>query len=570
MNDSPHDTLEALREQALKSLRFLLGGLSANGESYLLGMTKKATSNAEQAEYHDAVREYRLKWRGVETHFLANVDGGFAALREAPAPGASAPARPVAPPAPSRPDALAGLGVVDESLMDQQIAVGNIAGRASLEHREVTMSIGVQAARALGQRRPVTERLPITPQALTGAFMDACSRVEVAPRARVTLARLFARFVLDELGPFYDQCLRVFPEQSAAPLASPPSGSGQPSESGRATALPSAADEDVARSGGGASGDTRGEVLWDPQRLPMLAAPGKALAMPRNLVDDLLHDIQEELLDPEAIKAGLNARMPLQPLDVLQLINDGLQSSGQTRAMALPADVVEAIGLVRMLFEHLMRDAGVPMPVRRLTRLMQMPLLRAALREPDALSNPEHPARALLSALGRAGSAWRADGGTASEDLLRMIQLLVSRVLGDYDKNTAVFSAALADLQRFEQMRSGAAAGAQPAGGPAPAPRQAPAPAPVSRPQASPEFVQLVDKLAPDTWVELRAPGQERKRIQFVARMPRTGMFSFVDAEGQKAGEWNRNDLAHMIENAEAVILRGQGAGGPPGRPGRR
>ncbi|MFM7272838.1 MAG: DUF1631 family protein, partial [Gammaproteobacteria bacterium] len=104
----------------------------------------------------------------------------------------------------------------------------------------------------------------------------------------------------------------------------------------------------------------------------------------------------------------------------------------------------------------------------------------------------------------------------------------------------------------------------------APAPRPAPPAAAVSRPQASPEFVQLVDKLAPDTWVELRAPGQERKRIQLVARMPRTGMFSFVDAEGQKAGEWSRNDLAHMIENAEAVILRGQGAGGPPGRPGRR
>ncbi|MFM7275828.1 MAG: DUF1631 family protein, partial [Gammaproteobacteria bacterium] len=375
-----------------------------------------------------------------------------------PAAVAAAPARPAAPPAPSRPDALAGLGVVDESLMDQQIAVGNIAGRASLEHREITMSIGVQAARALGQRRPVTERLPITPQALTGAFMDACSKVEVAPRARITLARLFARFVLDELGPFYDQCLRVFPDESAVPAPVPPAAPGQPA-SQRAAELPTAPGEEAARAGGAAAGEARAEGLWDPQRLPMLAAPGKALAMPRNLVDDLLHDIQEDLLDPEAMEAGMNPRMPLQPLDVLQLINDGLKTAGHTRVMALPADVIEAISLVRVLFEHLARDAAVPLPVRRFTRLLQLPLLRAALREPDALANPEHPSRALLSALGRAGSAWRSDGGTASEDLLRMIQVLVSRVLGDYDKDTAVFSAALRDLQRFEQMQSGAAAG---------------------------------------------------------------------------------------------------------------
>lgn len=572
MNDTPEKQLEALRAQVLKTLHFLLDGMSTNGEAHLLAMTRKAVSTAEQSEYRDAVQAYRLKWKAIEGRFLVNVEAAFAALRKATDPATSGSTRPVAPPAPSSLDELAGLGVVDSSLMDQQIAVSNIAGRASLEHREAIMSLGVQVGRALGLRRPVTDRLPITPQALTSAFMEACAQLEVAPSVRITLARLFARFVLDELGPFYDQCVRVFPaEAQAAPAPPVRPGAGQPPESQRAIELPTATlGEEPVLVASRVAARSPVETPWDAQRLPMIAAPGKALAMPRNLVDDLLHDIQEDLLDPDRITAAMTSRMPLQPLDVLQLINDNLKDAGQTRVMSLPVDALEAISLMRALFEHLTRDDSVPLPVRRLTSLLHLPMLRAALREPDVLSNPEHPSRTLLSALGRAGTAWRPNGGVASEDLLRLIQVLVSRVLGDYDKDSAVFVAALYDLQRFEQMHSGKPTTPGPGPGAAPAPRPAAPAAPASRPPASPEFVQLVDKLEPDTWLELRAPGQERKRIQFVARVPRTGMCSFVDTAGQRAGEWSRNDLAHMIENGEAVILRGQGAGGPPGRPGRR
>lgn len=571
MNDTSKAQLEELRTRALASLRLLLGGLSVNGESHLLAMAKKAVSNAEQAEYRDAVQAYRLKWKAVEGRFVGNVEAAFLALQNATDPVASSPTRPTAPPVASSLDELAGLGVVDSSLMDQQIAVSNIAGRANLEHREAIMSLGVQVGRALGLRRPVTDRLPIAPQTLTSAFMDACAQVEVAPNVRITLARLFARFVLDELGPLYDQCVRVFPAESqAAPAPPVRPGAGQASEALRAIELPTAnLGEEQVRVG--VVAETSAELAWDSQRLPMLAAPGQALAMPRDLVDDLLHDIQEELLDPDALTAAMTSRMPAQPLDVLQLINDNLKAAGQARVMALPAEALEAISLMRALFEHVTRDGSVPMPVRRLTRLLQLPMLRAALREPDVLSNPEHASRVFLSAIGRAGAAWRPNGGVASEDLLRLIQVLVSRVLGDYDKDSSIFTAALYDLQRFEQMHAGKPPGD--GSGPvaaAPAPRPTAMAVATPRPPASSEFVQLVDKLAPDTWVELRPPGQDRVRIQFVSRIPRTGMFSFLDAGGNRAGEWSRNDLAHMIENGEAVILRGQGTGGPPGRPGRR
>src|SRR4030095_15934866 len=94
-------------------------------------------------------------------------------------------------------------------------------------------------------------------------------------------------------------------------------------------------------------------------------------------------------------------------------LNDTLSEMGYTRAMALPTDVVETVSLVRLLFEHALRDQQVAAPRRRLVRLLQIPLLRAALREPEVLAGATHPARMLFKELGAAAIGWTppAEGG---------------------------------------------------------------------------------------------------------------------------------------------------------------
>ena len=54
------------------------------------------------------------------------------------------------------------------------------------------------------------------------------------------------------------------------------------------------------------------------------------------------------------------------------------------------------------------------------------------------------------------------------------------------------------------------------------------------RPPASPEFLQLVDKLAPDTWIEFRLPGHPPARARLLTMFQKTGEFLFVNREGAK------------------------------------
>jgi hypothetical protein len=679
MADTPEDLFQVLRETSRKNLQFMINTLLANAEQTLVGLAGKARGNAEQSEYYEAIRELRLKARNLELDFMARVLAGFDALRN-PVPVATPqPTTPKGPPTGEL--RIDGLNVIQDTLLEEQIAIDNIASRARHTHREMLLTLGRHVARELNQRRVDIDALPTGPQALCKSFMDACAGQDVPPRVRVIFSRLFTRFVIEELSSLYYESNAVFPvvEDSAAPQAPGAIDLNQPVTPELPTS--EAGGEDVAQAGA-----TRMESTWDTARTPLLAPPGKAMAMPRNLIDEMLETLQERLLDSKNPLAALNPRAGIQPLDLLQLVNDTLVEQGHTRPMALPGDVLEAVNLLRMLFEHALRNTQVPSSVRRLIRLLQVPMLRAALRDADVLSSAEHPARALLKEIGAAaGGAMGAD-----EDFQRLLQLLITRLLNDYDKDVAVFRACLEDLRRYLRSQDGGGIpgaampgsatglgreGAQVARaavsemlgdvigtaslprpvleflrGPwsdalfvirsregaessawglaaesttrlvaATRPDRAPGafaivarglvqalvragtdeasattrvraldaavtgeggaaepasgsakPAAAQRPPASTEFLHLVDRIAPDTWVEFREPGGQRRRAKVLNRVPRTGSFVFVNDDGSKAGEIHRAELAAMIENAEAKVLHGTGGGAPPGRPGRR
>jgi hypothetical protein len=688
MADAPEDLLQVLREKSRRNLQFMLNSLFANAEASLLGLAGKARSHVEQSEYHEAIRELRLKARNLEQDYIAKVVAGFDALRDpAPTP-APPPATPRAPPTGEM--NIAGLNVIQDTLLEEQIAIDNIASRARHTHREALLTLGRHVARELNQRRVDIDALPTGPQALCKAFMDACTDLQVPPRARVIFSRLFTRFVIEELGSLYQDSNAVFPvvEEDSAPAVP---AAAKPNANAAAE-LPTGQPTDDSEVQPGADAvAARSDAVWDSTRTPLLAPPGKAMAMPRNVIDEVLETLQERLLDSKRPLAALNPRSGIQPLDMLQLINDTLAESGHTRPMALPADVLESVNLMRMLFEHALRDQQVPPAVRRLMRLVQVPMLRAALRDADVLSGTDHPARALFKEIGIATAVSAAAGAAAGEDFQRLLQLLITRLLNDYDKDVAVFRACLEDLRRYMRSRDGSAlpadaartlsagagreeaqaaraavsetvanaiggvslpraiadflrgpwsdtlfvirmkegasssewglasestmrlvAAARPdrapgafgatakglvhalvragsdeasatlrvqtleaaiageAGAQEPASGSAVKPEAPQRPPASPEFLQLVDKIAPDTWVEFREAGGQRRRAKVLTRVPRTGTFVFVDDAGAKVGEIHRAELAAMIENAEAKVLHGTGGAAPPGRPGRR
>ncbi len=442
MSDVPEGPLTALREQSRKGVQYLLNYMLANAEQYLLGLAGKAPSKGEQANIYEAMRELRLKRRALEEKYAVAVMGGLDDFGANPAPP------PAAPPKPTEPAPLSlqagALGLMQEQRLEESLMVENVASRARIDHREALLALGRHVSAQTGQRRVDIDALPVGPLALTRHFMQVCNDIEVSPQSRLIFVKVFSRFIIEELGPFYAQCLAALPVEN-----------DDAAEQARAAGIEAQAPTDLPT---GERYDDRSqasplhqqaEIAWDNARTPLLTAPGKAMAMPRTLLDEILLRLQQQLLDRKKPLANLNPKAGILPFEIFELINGELEEMGQTKPLALALDVIETVSLVRLLFDHALRDQKVVQPVRRLVRLLQIPVLRAALQDPEVLSGVEHPVRALFREIGTASIGCAPQGDPAGDAFFRLLQSLVGRIIGGFGTDLAIFSICLQELRAY-------------------------------------------------------------------------------------------------------------------------
>lgn len=670
MADAPPDRLATLRTHARRALRYLLNYMNANAEQFLQGLAMKTPSKVEKADLHMAAREWQIKRPRLEEAFTTAVLAEFDQFVPAPADARGAGAKTDAP------FELAlepkGLGLVQDERLEESIAVENLATRALADHREALLAIGRHILQQTGQRRLDPTTLPLAPAVLGRHFFAAVNAVEVIPDARSAFVKLFARFVLDELRPFYAECMSGIepePEEDAGDEATDGGDSSLALEELPTGARPDEELDPLAQAAP--------EILWDITRTPLLAAPGKAMALPRSVLDDVLLGLQRAPVEGGKSLANLNPKAGILPFEVFELVNGALEELGHQKPMALTLEVIEAVNLVRLLFDRVLRDQRLAQPVRRLLRLLQIPVLRAALRDPEVLSSAANPVRVFFAELAEAAIDWTPQGELASDAFFRTLQHAVGRIVTGYGADASVFTGALAELRAAvrsrearirlleqhtliaeigrmerETARAAVARAVTAALGDAALPRvvgdflrgawsdalfviflqhgtdsaewtdalrtttglvavaakrpgadlAAVAPGvlralrifgfgedeaaaelrgleqalgssrpltPTARERVEPteEFLHLVDKLAPDTWIEFRLSGHATVRARLLTKFPKTGEFVFVTGEGGKAGNWQRADLAAALQTGEAIVIAGPNAPSTPRRP---
>jgi len=157
-------------------------------------------------------------------------------------------------------------------------------------------------------------------------------------------------------------------------------------------------------------------------------------------------------------------------LDLLARIEPGLQAQGQAQAGtptpaagaggALPHNVFylprfaqslpkgslsrgdeSTLGLLSRVFETVLLDDSIPPQTRELLRVLQVPVLKAALLDKNFFFEEAHPARRLVDLLSRMGWEQHKDAG---DPLFQVMQRSVERV---GDARPDAFAEAVAELE---------------------------------------------------------------------------------------------------------------------------
>ncbi len=121
------------------------------------------------------------------------------------------------------------------------------------------------------------------------------------------------------------------------------------------------------------------------------------------------------------------------------------QSTPDGKPPALAEEDGDAIDLVGMLFDHIMKDVRPNSPASALLAKLQVPLLRVAIQDKAFFTRQQHPARQMLNTIAETGAYWLSEED-ADQHLVGKMQSVVDRTVRDFDGDLGLFNNLLEDL----------------------------------------------------------------------------------------------------------------------------
>lgn len=413
-------------------------------ENVLFGLAERAGNSGEQQLHFESLREVKLARADMAPRFLQHVEASLAALR--PAHGAT---RPPADLQPQR----SPLGLVDAALLEEDLALQEIAGKAEVRNSLDLNALAQRLAVVAGTPAWAIDAMPLGPTQLAEAFRHSLGSIDLDSAHRVMLYRQFDRAALAPIGMFYETAntrlvgLRILPNllppsyrrnaaaQQAKPPADPDAGAPSP--------VDEASEHATERADAELFGTLR-DLLGERRRASGAGATRQA--EPQHPASR--EDLQSVL---GAMQRGAGATSRAASYDAEHFRNTLLvklrRASPQGRPLGLADEDADTIDLVGMLFDYITRDVRDGSAARALLTQLHVPVLRVALGDKTFFTRRDHPARELLNTIAETGARWMdASDADTDTELVDRMRMVVDHVGADFDGDIGVFENLLGDL----------------------------------------------------------------------------------------------------------------------------
>ncbi|MBC9252211.1 thymidine phosphorylase [Pseudomonas alcaligenes] len=433
-----------VRDKAAQQLKQALQALFDNADDTLFEMADRASSNAEQNAFFEAMRDLRLKRKSIERGFLQKVFESFATLNQYE----------IGKPPQLAPVSFDSLSLVQDDVLEESVAldamVARVMSRDGLALGHLTTRLNAMITQKLDDKSN-----PLGPHKLCERFLEACAGLGVEIRVKLIILKLFEKYVLADVDQLYANANQQLVEAGVLPelKSAPPARRQGPRQAAGTRTSREAAEEGGSAAGGAYADAGEQEVFGVLQELlaqvrgtavaPRRALPADAVPVSSNDLMRLLSHLQQHLPNEAAVaQDDYNLRGQLE-----QLLARASAKTGKTRVVGeIDEDV---INLVAMLFEFILDDRTLPDSLKALIGRLQIPMLKVAVLDKTFFSRGSHPARRLLNEIATAALGWSGQGDAQRDVLYQRIEQVVQRLLNDFTDDPAIFSDVLAEFLAF-------------------------------------------------------------------------------------------------------------------------
>jgi len=440
--------LITVRDHLQQYLHGTLNLLFDNADDNLFEMADRATSNADQTLFFEAMRTIRLQRGSI----LKSIGSGL--LQATEQLNSDVPSV-----VPQHAFELDNLTLVQPDELEQSVALDGMISRVNSRNQNPLMHLAIRANSLV--KNLVDERTnPLAPAALADYFAQALKPLGLEIKVRLIIFKLFERYVFNAIDAEYEELNGLLIAAGVMPdlrltQVTPSSRRVSPAGTGNCNSE---------------AHTTRSSLSVGPEQQEVLSMFSELIGNWRHASGDMaLSGLSGAKTQPMASNELLQllADMPVsdkagsaQP-DMRQQIRQALQAQRQAAGVndqkVLGRVDDDVISLVSMLFDFILEDQALPAAVKAMIGRLQLPILRVAIADKSFFSRGAHPARRLLNELARATMGWNDHDDLRRDQLHTLLDSIVERLLAVSEPQDVLFESLHAELTAFlrnEQRRS--------------------------------------------------------------------------------------------------------------------
>ncbi len=441
-----------IRDTVVAGLGDLLQGAFDAVDDSLFELANNARSNNEQNRYFEAMREIRIKRKGVERHFQNAVAQIFS---NPPRSGSVSIDDGQQADQPSA-DNLALVGNDD---LEEQVALNAMITKAKAHFQGPLLQLQTRFSTVYPGASDESPVNPMAPEHLCSAFTEVIQALEIQIRERLILLKQFDRYVVSNLGMLLDEANRILIQAGVIPNFRYHGKSGQqqsrppePSVGGDTKTEQRAVQAEPEASGGDSGIFEQIRQMLSLQRanagMPSRASDPNVQVIGGPELFGLLSALpqQSTMQAGENLSAGEPVTVDLRQV-VEQLLAHNAPKDGKTPALNEMDE--DLINLVSMLFEFILDDYNLSAPIQVLISRLQIPVLKVVIKDKSFFSRATHPARRLLNSLARAGIGWSDSDEKTRDKLYDQIHTIVQRILNEFDGDVTLFETLGEEFEQY-------------------------------------------------------------------------------------------------------------------------
>ncbi|WP_339799773.1 DUF1631 domain-containing protein [uncultured Marinobacter sp.] len=445
-----------IRDTVIAGLGDLLQGAFDAVDDSLFELANNARSNNEQNRYFEAMREIRIKRKGVEKQFQL----ATASLFNDP-PGADSLSATT-----EQQNSLQGssetLSMLQDDDLEEQVALNAMITKAKAYFQGPLLQLQTRFTviyPQAGEEHPVN---PLAPEHVCHAFAEAAGAFEIQIRERLIVLKQFDRYVVSNLGMLMDEANRILVQAGVVPNFRYQGKTSRTTDAGESRSPDQAAGAPRAEEAAASYQVREDDALFEQIRNLLSMQRGHRSYSAQGAHSTEIHIVGgTELLqmlsqfsrssaqpatNPENLSAGEPVHLDLRDLIEQALSNAHPDDGKQPALKEMDEDL---INLVSMLFDFILDDYNLSAPIQVLISRLQIPILKVVLKDKSFFSRANHPARKLLNALARAGIGWSSADEKTRDKLYEQIHNIVARILDEFDGNIALFETLGVEFEQF-------------------------------------------------------------------------------------------------------------------------